>query len=626
MSLANFKWKKIQTSNGPSPRPRHGHKAVAFNDLMIVFGGGNEGIVDELHVFNTTTNQWFVPDVKGDIPPGCAAYGLVTAGTRLLIFGGMMEYGKYSNELYQLEISKWEWKKIPPKSKLPSARLGHSFTLIGERVYLFGGLENASDDPKENIPRYLNDLHCLDVHDDLYTWSTPLTEGKPPSPRESHTCVAYTSAITNKSKLIIYGGMSGHRLGDVWFLDVDSLVWSKPSILSGGSSSTPPIPRSLHSATVINQRMIIFGGWIPLILDENKNSLNNEKEWKCTNTLGCLNLETLAWETIGTEVFEDNLPRARAGHSAVQINSRLYVWSGRDGYRKAWNNQVCCKDLWYLETEVPAAPGRVQLVKPTMNSLEVVWSGVANADAYLLQIQRVEAAKKIITKSSIDYTLLNANLINNNNSEQHEKEIIRLNSADYLQKQHQTAPLSIKQILNDASSFNTNHLHADALASIGSPSSSSNLIHLSAAHSKPSIITLPKTPQQTTTTTTSSTNSAGSSSPQIIVLRNQVSTPKLTTTTSTTTSINSANTTPTSAPLITTKSLTPVMSTTTNSNTTTSQQSNPTILKLVSTQMNKMPQVLNLSTQVIFFFFSYYRMFFSESVQDRVVNQSLNFN
>lgn len=34
-------------------RPRHGHRAVSIKDLMIVFGGGNEGIVDELHVYNT---------------------------------------------------------------------------------------------------------------------------------------------------------------------------------------------------------------------------------------------------------------------------------------------------------------------------------------------------------------------------------------------------------------------------------------------------------------------------------------------------------------------------------------------------------------------------------------------
>lgn len=32
---------------------RHGHRAVAIRELMVVFGGGNEGIVDELHVYNT---------------------------------------------------------------------------------------------------------------------------------------------------------------------------------------------------------------------------------------------------------------------------------------------------------------------------------------------------------------------------------------------------------------------------------------------------------------------------------------------------------------------------------------------------------------------------------------------
>lgn len=47
------KWKKIATTTGPAPRPRHGHKVVAIKELIIVFGGGNDGIVDELHVLNT---------------------------------------------------------------------------------------------------------------------------------------------------------------------------------------------------------------------------------------------------------------------------------------------------------------------------------------------------------------------------------------------------------------------------------------------------------------------------------------------------------------------------------------------------------------------------------------------
>jgi hypothetical protein len=34
--------------------------------------------------------------------------------------------------------------------------------------------------------------------------------------RESHSCVSYRGQIENRSKLIIYGGMNGHRLGDIW--------------------------------------------------------------------------------------------------------------------------------------------------------------------------------------------------------------------------------------------------------------------------------------------------------------------------------------------------------------------------------------------------------------------------
>ncbi|KAL6265250.1 hypothetical protein P5V15_002032 [Pogonomyrmex californicus] len=389
MAAPMLKWKRIANPTGPQPRPRHGHRAVAIKDLMVVFGGGNEGIVDELHVYNTATNQWFVPSTKGDIPPGCAAYGFVVDGTRILVFGGMVEYGKYSNELYELQASRWEWKRLKPKPPKheppPCPRLGHSFTLIGNRVFLFGGLANDSDDPKNNIPRYLNDLYTLELLPNGQTaWDVPQTHGHAPPPRESHTGVAYTDRTTGKSCLVIYGGMSGCRLGDLWFLDVDSMTWNKPVV-----HGPTPLPRSLHTATLIGHRMYVFGGWVPLVVDDVKVA-THEKEWKCTSTLACLNLETLTWEQLTVDSLEENVPRARAGHCAVGVHSRLYVWSGRDGYRKAWNNQVCCKDLWYLEVSKPAAPSRVQLVRASTQTLEVSWTASPSAQYYILQIQKYD--------------------------------------------------------------------------------------------------------------------------------------------------------------------------------------------------------------------------------------------
>nr|XP_031363520.1 host cell factor 1 [Lonchura striata domestica] len=162
------RWKRVVGWAGPVPRPRHGHRAVAIKELIVVFGGGNEGIVDELHVYNTATNQWFIPAVRGDIPPGCAAYGFVCDGTRLLVFGGMVEYGKYSND-------------------------------------------------------YLNDLYVLELRpgSGVLAWDIPITYGVLPPPRESHTAVVYTERDGRRSRLVIYGGMSGCRLGDLWTLDIE---------------------------------------------------------------------------------------------------------------------------------------------------------------------------------------------------------------------------------------------------------------------------------------------------------------------------------------------------------------------------------------------------------------------
>lgn len=56
--------------------------------------------------------------MRGDIPPGCAAYGFVCDGTRLLVFGGMVEYGKYSSDLYELQVGN---RHAAARSLTPSA-------------------------------------------------------------------------------------------------------------------------------------------------------------------------------------------------------------------------------------------------------------------------------------------------------------------------------------------------------------------------------------------------------------------------------------------------------------------------------------------------------------------------
>ena len=63
--------------------------------------------------------------------------------------------------------------------------------------------------------RYLNDIYTLEIREGTsLQWVSPTIEGECPNPRESH------SAITYGSKLVVFGGMNGRRLGDTWIMDI----------------------------------------------------------------------------------------------------------------------------------------------------------------------------------------------------------------------------------------------------------------------------------------------------------------------------------------------------------------------------------------------------------------------
>ena len=59
-------------------------------------------------------------------------------------------------------------------------------------------------------------------------WSIPETKGSGPSARESHTSVAVTGP--GSPKLYIFGGMQGHRLDDLWQLDLGTSSFLMPDL------------------------------------------------------------------------------------------------------------------------------------------------------------------------------------------------------------------------------------------------------------------------------------------------------------------------------------------------------------------------------------------------------------
>ncbi|CAL8106155.1 unnamed protein product [Orchesella dallaii] len=369
------------------PIPRIGHRAVMLNSKLIMFGGGNQQIMHELLVFDIPSKTWSMPKEKGDIPVGRASYGMDTLGKQIYIFGGVIEHGYYVNELYRLDVDSWTWTKLNPTGEIPCARHGHSFTRLNDSFYVFGGLtDDTPNPPRMELPRFLGDFFKLNVSSNLeeISWEIPNVFGSMPGPRESHSAVAHSTSSRRYNRLIIYGGMCGMRLNDLYIMDVDTRVWTKPTV-----RGIPPAPRSMHSANVVGNIMYVFGGWTP-VSDQPEVGKRKCREvqnfWKVSSELHFLNLETLTWEQVMQRDDTNYWPKARAGHCSAAGQTSIFIWGGKDGFNLDENGrQVCLPEMLELVLEKPGVPGKVQLVGASCNSMVVGWKAVEGVDSYVIQ-------------------------------------------------------------------------------------------------------------------------------------------------------------------------------------------------------------------------------------------------
>lgn len=80
--------------------------------------------------------------------------------------------------------------------------------------------------------RYLDDFYELELQaqSGVKGWNIPETKGGGPSARESHSSVVYTGKGGNSPKLYVFGGMCGHRLNDLWQLDLGNSLSSSCTV------------------------------------------------------------------------------------------------------------------------------------------------------------------------------------------------------------------------------------------------------------------------------------------------------------------------------------------------------------------------------------------------------------
>ena len=90
-------------------------------------------------VFNYQPFVWTSFSVKKTGPSPRRGHSAVLADTYMVIFGGCYMESKCYNDVYFLELRTQTWIYVPTTGEIPSPRQGHTATLYGSIMWVYGG-------------------------------------------------------------------------------------------------------------------------------------------------------------------------------------------------------------------------------------------------------------------------------------------------------------------------------------------------------------------------------------------------------------------------------------------------------------------------------------------------------
>jgi hypothetical protein len=136
-----------------------------------------------------------------------------------------------------------------------------------------------------------------------------------PSGRSGHSATFFPDT----NELVIFGGVRGSKwLNTVSVLDITRWIWTTPKV-----DGVPPKARSYHSATVVGNKIVIFGG-------NNKTSCFNSvhvlESVAGDSTEGC------SWKWSHPTTKGKARPFPRTGHSATLLDDghTICIYGGWD--------------------------------------------------------------------------------------------------------------------------------------------------------------------------------------------------------------------------------------------------------------------------------------------------------
>ncbi|CAM6124138.1 unnamed protein product [Calypogeia fissa] len=229
-----------------------------YPKVYSIGGHGTSSDYMEVWVLDPALRGWkeVLPAVNADTKQAVFAnrrcHAAAGVGSDIYVIGGITN--TTVGDVLKFDTEKERWSTPCFSGDLPQARSGHSATVVGKKVYVFGGQGEDSA---------LNDVHVLDTENG--SWTTPIVLGFPPAPRSTHSAVL----LEDGERILIHGGHSSTAESDLWFLEIrtafvkrhqellgtEVVAWSKGSV---GKSPQPVVicgPSGVGKGTLIARLM-----------------------------------------------------------------------------------------------------------------------------------------------------------------------------------------------------------------------------------------------------------------------------------------------------------------------------------------------------------------------------------
>ena len=208
MNLDDDTWERLYFP-APGPSARKAHRAIAFEDKMVIFGGRNSnGITAELWAFDLVNPAWTLLWEMSDRrangePPARFDHSAIydPLRERMIIHGGATYFDEMLQDTWAYNFSDGTWEQLPDG---PLSQVGH-------RAYY-----DADLDQMVVIGREANRL-IAEVFDlTTETWS--ITDTGP-----SETIPVFRTHFSllrhaDRSEYLLFGGIGEFMYGELWCL------------------------------------------------------------------------------------------------------------------------------------------------------------------------------------------------------------------------------------------------------------------------------------------------------------------------------------------------------------------------------------------------------------------------